>query len=82
MKSIIEKIKHFIYSHICKRYPVTEYAVGAVVRFDETIAIMVGLPKKNSAPDKEKDTMAWAEHMNMLKSMAEEVALAEVIYCE
>lgn len=40
MKSIIEKIKHFIYSHICERYPVTEYAVGAIDSFDETVAIM------------------------------------------
>ena len=40
MKNIIEKIKDFIYYRICERYPVTEYAVGAVESLDDTIAIM------------------------------------------
>ena len=44
--------------------------------------IMAGLLEKNTAPDRETDAMAWVRYMNMLKSMAEEVALAEVIYCE
>lgn len=44
--------------------------------------IMAGLLEKNPAPDKEKDAMAWARHMNLLKAMAEEVVVREVIYCE
>ena len=40
MKNIIEKIKDFIYFCICERYPVTEYAVGAVDSLDDTVAIM------------------------------------------
>lgn len=44
--------------------------------------IMAGLLEKNSAPDKETDAMAWVGHMNLLKTMAEEVVLTEVIYCE
>ena len=43
---------------------------------------MAGLSEKNPAPDKETDAMAWAGHMNLLKTMAEEVVMVEVIYCE
>lgn len=41
--------------------------------------IMAGLLEKNPAPDKETDAMAWVRHMNMLKEMAEEVVVREVI---
>lgn len=41
--------------------------------------IMVGLLEKNPTPDKETDAMAWVRHMNMLKEMAEEVVVREVI---
>lgn len=44
--------------------------------------IMAGLLEKNPAPDKETDVMAWVRHMNMLKAMAEEVVVREVIYRE
>ena len=44
--------------------------------------IMEGLLKKNPALEKETDAMAWSGHMNMLKAMAEEVVLAEIIYSE
>ena len=42
--------------------------------------IMEGLLVKNPAPDKEADAMAWVGHMNLLKAMAEEVVIREVIY--
>lgn len=42
--------------------------------------IMAGLLEKNPAPDKEADAMAWVRHMNMMKAMAEEVVVREVIY--
>ena len=41
---------------------------------------MARLLQKNPAPDKEMDAMAWVGHMNMLKAMAEEVVVREVIY--
>ena len=41
--------------------------------------IMAGLLEKNPAPDKEADAMAWVRHMNLLKAMAEEVVVREVI---
>ena len=44
--------------------------------------IMAGLIEKNPAPDKETDAMAWVRHMNLLKAMAEEVVVREVIYNE
>ena len=42
--------------------------------------IMAGLLEKNPAPDKETDAMAWVRYMNLLKTMAEEVVVREVIY--
>ena len=42
--------------------------------------IMAGLLDANPAPDKEADAMAWVRHMNMLKAMAEDVVVREVIY--
>lgn len=42
--------------------------------------IMGGLLEKNPAPEKEKNAMAWAGHMNVLKAQAEEVVVREVIY--
>lgn len=44
--------------------------------------IMEGLLEKNPTPEREAYAMAWTRHMNMLKVMAEEIVLAEVIYCE
>ena len=42
--------------------------------------IMTGLLEKTPAPDKEMDAMAWVRHMNLLKAMAEEVVVRELIY--
>ena len=42
--------------------------------------IWARLIEKNPVPDKETDAMAWVGNMNMLKSMAEEVVVREVIY--
>ena len=41
---------------------------------------MTGLLEKNLAPDKETDTMTWIRHMNLLKAMAEEIVVRELIY--
>lgn len=41
--------------------------------------IMAGLLGKNPAPDKETDAMAWMKHMKLLKAMAKEVVVREVI---
>ena len=35
--------------------------------------------QKSPAPDKEKQQMAWVQHMNSLKAQAEEVVMAELI---
>lgn len=42
--------------------------------------IMTGLLEKNPASDKEMEAMAWVRHMNLLKAMAEEVVVRELIY--
>lgn len=42
--------------------------------------LLNGLLKKNPAPDKEADQLAWVAHMNGLLAMAEEIVLQEVVY--
>ena len=41
---------------------------------------MKQLLKQNPAPDKEQNQMAWVQHMNSLRSQAEELVLMELIY--
>ena len=43
--------------------------------------IMKQLLESNPAPDKATDQMGWVRHMNSLKASAEEIILAELIYC-
>ena len=38
---------------------------------------MKELLERNPAPDKEKNQMAWVQHMNSLKAQAEEMILTE-----
>ena len=42
--------------------------------------MMADLLAKNPAPDKEKNQLAWVQHMNSLDAQAEEVIRAELIY--
>ena len=41
---------------------------------------MKQLLKRNPAPDKEQNQMAWVQHMNNLRAQAEELVLTELIY--
>ena len=41
---------------------------------------MEQLLKQNPAPDKESRQMAWVQHMNGLKTQAEELVMTELIY--
>lgn len=41
--------------------------------------IMNGLLEKTPAPDKETDAVDWVRHINLLKAMAEEVVVREMI---
>ena len=43
-------------------------------------ALVEGLLEKYPAPDKGKDQLAWAAHMNSLTAMAEESVLQELVY--
>ena len=43
--------------------------------------LMEKLLKKNPAPDKATEQLAWVRHMNMLRAQAEEIVAAELIYC-
>ena len=42
--------------------------------------LMADLLAKNPAPDKEKNQMAWVQHMNSLQEQVEEVIRTELIY--
>lgn len=42
--------------------------------------IMAGLFEKNPAPDKEIEATTWVRHMNLLKAMAEEVVVKELLH--
>ena len=42
--------------------------------------LMKELLERNPAPDKEKNQMAWVQHMNSLKAQVEEMILTELIY--
>ena len=42
--------------------------------------MMTELLKQNPAPDKAKNQLAWVQHMNSLKALAEELVLTELIY--
>ena len=42
--------------------------------------LMTELLKANPAPDKEQNQMAWVQHMNSLKTQAEELVMTELIY--
>ena len=42
--------------------------------------MMADLLAKNPAPDKEKNQMAWVQHMNSLREQVEEVIQTELIY--
>ena len=41
---------------------------------------MVQLLTQNPSPDKERNQMAWVQHMNSLKAQAEELVMMELIY--
>lgn len=43
--------------------------------------LMEELLLKDPAPDKETQQLIWVQHMNTLKSLAEEVVVRELIYC-
>ena len=43
--------------------------------------IMTELLKRNLAPDKVIQQLAWVQHMSSLKSQAEEIVNAELIFC-
>lgn len=43
--------------------------------------LMEQLLQKNPAPNKKVNQMAWVQHMNSLKSEAEEIVMTEIICC-
>ena len=59
-------------------YPtLTELEQTAAAMKDQMMAELLA---KNPAPDKEKNQMAWVQHMNSLREQVEEVIQTELIY--
>ena len=59
-------------------YPhLMEVEQTAESRMQQTMAQLL---KQNPAPDKEQNQMAWVQHMNSLRTQAEELVLNELIY--
>ena len=59
-------------------YPhLMEVEQTAESRMQQTMAQLL---KQNPAPDKEKNQMAWVQHMNSLREQVEEVIRTELIY--
>ena len=42
--------------------------------------LMRELLHRNPAPDKTQDSLTWVQHMNSLKTQAEEIVLSEIVY--
>ena len=59
-------------------YPhLMEVEQTAANRMQQTMAQLL---KRNPAPDKEQNPMAWVQHMNSLRAQAEELVMTELIY--
>ena len=59
-------------------YPhLMEVEQTAESRMQQTMAQLL---TQNPSPDKERNQMAWVQHMNSLKAQAEELVLTELIY--
>lgn len=43
--------------------------------------IVTELLRRNPAPDKATQQLAWVQHMNNIKAQAEEIVNAELIFC-
>ena len=57
--------------------PLNKLAQTAAAMKDQMMAELLA---KNPSPDKEKNQMAWVQHMNSLREQVEEVIRTELIY--
>ena len=60
-----------LYLHLC------EIDETAHRRIEQIIVAML---KSSPAPNKATQQIAWVQHMNMLKTQAEEIVMSELIY--
>ena len=81
------KQQHPVLYHtmLLKGKPVTGSLYPPLTELEQTAAamkkqLMADLLAKNPAPDKEKNQMAWVQHMNSLQEQVEEVIRTELIY--
>lgn len=72
------KQQHPVLYHTMLLYPtLNKLEQTAAAMKDQMMAELLA---KNPAPDKEKNQMAWVQHMNSLREQVEEVIRTELIY--
>ena len=80
-RSYLKKHRLIFYNQLLlseKLYPhLRDTQHAAEERLD---TLMTQLVKRNPPPDKAKDGLAWAAHMNTLRHTAEETILSELVY--
>ena len=80
-KAFLKENRPILYNHLRlsgKLYPhLAEIDAAAKDRLELQMAALL---EKDPAPDKAAQQMAWVQHMNALKTQAEEVILNELIY--
>lgn len=81
-KTFLEEHKPMIYNDMI----LSETLIPHLMEVQETAQhrmklLMKQLLEKNLEPNKKVDQMAWVQHMNSLRSEAEEIVITELIYC-
>ena len=81
-KTFLEELKSMTYNDMI----LSETLVPHLMEVQETAQnrmelLMEQLLQKNPAPNKKVNQMAWVQHMNSLKSEAEEIVMTEIILC-
>lgn len=81
-KRFLEEHKPMTYNDMI----LSETLIPHLMRVQETAQNRMGLLmeqllEKNPVPNKKVNQMAWVQHINSLKSEAEEIVMTEIICC-
>ncbi|MCF0136758.1 MAG: TnpV protein [Oscillospiraceae bacterium] len=79
-RAYLQENNSLLYNHLTltgKLFPhLWEIQETATARMEQ---LMLELLKQSPAPDKEKNQLAWVQHMNALRAQAEELVVTELI---
>ena len=85
LRSQIENIDKAIDELVCVRYPnLANYLADINAQAEERMLLLTGkMAQREGLTEqlKAQDQMLWVHRMNRLRSQAEELVLAELIYC-